>query len=93
MAENLNQSTTIVVDKIQIISFSASVFPREQRSLSVIFAVGYDDEQGNFHPTETKQAAVTGLAFDALVGSNPDSNLSFYENIKAQLYPLITQNG
>ena len=92
MSEILKETKTIVADKIQITGFSINTFPVDSRHMVVTYLIGFDDSEGNFKTIELpKQFAIHGAQFDALVSSNPDASISFYENIKIKLYNLILQ--
>jgi len=89
MAEILEQTKEILIDKIQVLSFTVSTW--QQKAIGVSYAIGYNDEQGNFIPVEPKQIGFEGEDFLRIVSTPADGSLTLYENIKLALYSEIAK--
>jgi len=91
MAEQLQQTRTINIDKLEITGFQ---FVRDRGgngALAVSYSLGYEDGEGNVVPVESHQFGIHGSKFDEVVGAMPNPDLNMYDNIKAALYPLAME--
>jgi len=89
MAEILEQTKEILIDKIQVMNFTVAAWP--EKGIGVNYSIGYDDAEGNFKPVEPKQIGFQGEDFERIVNTVADSSLTLYENIKIVLYTEIAK--
>lgn len=89
MAEVLNNTKEIIIDKIQVMNFTVAAWP--QKGIGVNYAIGYDNAEGVFVPVEPKQIGFEGEDFARIVTSPADGSLTLYENIKLALYTEIAK--